>query len=79
MRILKFHAFSALQATVILTKNVYVNGDRFMMATMILIGQLIVVRLLPNKLDLLWTIQVNLNKVGFTSFLRSIIISFFIA
>ena len=36
----------------ILNKMVSVNGDRFTMDMMILIGQLIVVKLPPNELDL---------------------------
>jgi hypothetical protein len=44
---------------------VYVNGDRFMMDMMILIGQLIVVKLLPNELDLDLIILLDPNKVVF--------------
>ena len=49
----------------ILNKMVSVNGDRFMMDMMILIGQLIVVKLPPNKLDLDLIILLYPNKVVF--------------
>ena len=49
----------------ILNKMVFVNGVKFKMATMILIGQFIMVQLLPRELDLGQTIPLKLKKVQF--------------
>jgi hypothetical protein len=46
---------------VISNKMVSVNGGRFTMDMMILIGQLIVVKLPLNKLDLVWILPPNLS------------------